>query len=213
MMEMLAAQANGGRAAAKKEKKQNGQNKKATSSSSGDNYDDDDGNDLFAKLLNAGAPGKSSSSNSNSSNSNGKRERRPAPAGAMDDGDIGGGGGGGDGDEDNLLESFSRKKKKFISDKKEHYKPEARFGGAEDVTRLGTDGKRAASYEIMKNKGLTPHRKKANRNPRVKKKEQYEKKVKARKGQVRDVKTGMAGSYAGELTGIKANVARSRKIY
>ena len=144
---------------------------------------------------------------------------------------------------------------------------------------LSQDGKRAATWEIMKNKGLTPHRKKANRNPRVKKKEQYDKKVKARKGQVRDVLfvyiyiytlctnkivciitiiivttpitklpplnnynynyynyyhyhyycfyyysikppsqvrevlVGQAANYGGELTGIKANIARSRKIY
>ena len=67
-------------------------------------------------------------------------------------------------------------------------------------------------YEIMKNRGLTPHRKKENRNPRVKKRHQYEKAIVRRKGQVREVIAGAAGSYGGELTGIKANIARSRKI-
>ena len=72
--------------------------------------------------------------------------------------------------------------------------------------------KRAATYEILKNKGLTPHRKKENRNPRVKKRDKYEKALIAKKGQVREVITGEGGKYGGELTGIKANNARSRKI-
>lgn len=111
---------------------------------------------------------------------------------------------------DDLLEQFSKKKKQFIAEKKAHYVPEKRFGGVEELVEDGE--RRPASYEIIKNKGLTPHRAKANRNPRVKKREMYDKKVKARKGQVQDVKVGMAGSYAGESTGIKANLSKSRKI-
>ena len=44
--------------------------------------------------------------------------------------------------------------------------------------------KRAASYQIMKNRGLVAHKAKINRNPRVKKKEQFRKATIARKGQV-----------------------------
>jgi U3 small nucleolar RNA-associated protein 3 len=64
----------------------------------------------------------------------------------------------------------------------------------------------------MKNKGLIAHKKKENRNARVKKRNQYDKAVKARRGQVRDVISGAAGAYGGEMTGIKANLARSRKF-
>jgi U3 small nucleolar RNA-associated protein 3 len=131
----------------------------------------------------------------------GKGKRRPAPSGAMDLED-----------EPNIMEEFIDKKKAFLAHKAGKYVPEPRYGGREAEEVEAGSGKRAASYEIMKNKGLTPHRKKANRNPRVKKKQMYEKSVKARKGQVREVITGKAGSYGGETTGIK-NITRSRKIY
>ena len=115
-----------------------------------------------------------------------------------------------DDDGEDLLEQFAKKKKQFIAQKKAHYTPAPRYGGIEEIVEEGE--RRPASYEIIKNKGLTPHRAKANRNPRVKKREMFDKKVKARKGQVQDVIKGMAGSYAGESTGIKANLSRSRKI-
>lgn len=116
-----------------------------------------------------------------------------------------------DEEEENLLEAFSKRKKEFQSKKKEHYTAEPRYGGIEEV--VGEGEKRAASYEIMKNKGLTPHRKKANRNPRVKKRLAYDKAMVRRKGQVREVITGAAAAnYGGELTGIKKNIARSRRI-
>ncbi|CAI5740745.1 unnamed protein product [Peronospora destructor] len=73
-------------------------------------------------------------------------------------------------------------------------------------------GKRGASYQIMKNKGLKAHKSKLNRNPRVKKRLQYRKAIIRRKGQVRDVRVGEAGTYGGETTGIKSNLTRSRKI-
>ncbi|KAI9917922.1 hypothetical protein PsorP6_013021 [Peronosclerospora sorghi] len=73
-------------------------------------------------------------------------------------------------------------------------------------------GKRGASYQIMKNKGLKAHKSKLNRNPRVKKRMQYRKAIIRRKGQVRDVRMGEAGKYGGEATGIKSNLTRSRKI-
>lgn len=131
-------------------------------------------------------------------NSSHKRRRAPEPSEQSDD------------DDDNLLENFSKKKKEFIQKKKEHYSAPARTGGREEVVESGS--KRAATYEIMANRGLTPHRKKSNRNPRVKKREAFAKAVTARKGQVRDVVSGSTTAYGGELTGIKANLSRSRKI-
>lgn len=46
------------------------------------------------------------------------------------------------------------------------------------------DGKRPITYQIAKNKGLTPHRKKELRNPRVKHRMKYRKAKIRRKGQV-----------------------------
>ena len=108
-----------------------------------------------------------------------------------------------------MVESFTAAKKKFIATKKLHYTPAPRYGGVEQSVEEGD--KRGASYEIIKNKGLTPHRKKANRNPRVKKRQMYAKAVVARKGQVREV-VAHYGNYGGETTGIKANVSKGRKI-
>jgi len=112
---------------------------------------------------------------------------------------------------DGLVEDFSRRKKDFEAKKKSHYSAEPRYGGL-DEGDIDEGKKRAASYEIIKNRGLTPHRKKSNRNPRVKKREKYAKALVSRKGQVREVITGQAGSYSGESTGIKSGIARSRKI-
>eukprot|EP01034_Spumella_vulgaris_P022961 gene22961-29146_t len=125
-------------------------------------------------------------------------KRRRAPDSRMDE------------EDDTLLEDFGSKKKAYLAKKSEHYTAEPRYGGQVDMVEDGK--KRAATYEIMKNKGLTPHRKKENRNPRVKKRAAYAKAVVNRKGQVRDVITGNAGGYSGEMTGVKANVSRSRKI-
>ena len=140
-----------------------------------------------------------------------ERKRRRAPDEKMDEeADLGGEGESesdtGDAD---LLESFTAAKKKFIATKKLHYTPAPRYGGIEQS--VGDGEKRGASYEIIKNKGLTPHRKKANRNPRVKKRQMYAKAVVARKGQVREV-VEHSGNYGGETTGIKANISKGRKI-
>ncbi|OQR95640.1 hypothetical protein THRCLA_07701 [Thraustotheca clavata] len=74
------------------------------------------------------------------------------------------------------------------------------------------DKKRGATYQMIKNRGLTAHKSRVNRNPRVKKRLQYKKALVRRKGQVREVRTGEAARYGGELTGIKSNITRSRKI-
>lgn len=131
------------------------------------------------------------------------RKRRRAPE--MDAGDS---------DDDHeagaVFDDFLQKKDKYQQQKKAHYTAAPRYGGFEETVEEG--GKRAASYEIMKNKGLTPHRKKENRNPRVKKREKYASAVVRRKGAVRDVIAGVGAGYAGESTGIKATVSRSRKM-
>ena len=161
------------------------------------------------------------------------RQRRPAPG--AEDADVDPGSNSDDEGAAALYEEFANKKKSFLKKKSAHYKPEARTSSmfdleASDVAKgrknrgkklsEQTDEsagpiKRAATYEMMKNKGLTPHRKKENRNPRVKKRIAYDKAVVARKGQVREVNTSgvnTANAYSGETTGIKANLSRSRRI-
>lgn len=71
--------------------------------------------------------------------------------------------------------------------------------------------KRAITYKMAKNKGLTPHRKKEQRNPRVKHRMKYRKAVIRRKGAVREPRKEIS-RYGGEHSGIKANVSRSVKI-
>lgn len=169
----------------------------------GDN--DDDNDDAFGAMLRAHG------------GDDGGRKRRRAPAesfgAAAGSDDEGATGGGFDDDDDadgSLLADFAKKKKAYLAKKKEHYTAEPRYGGFEDTVEDGK--KRGITYEIMKNKGLTKHRKKEDRNARVKKRNKYDKALIARKGQVVQVKTGMAAAYGGETTGIKANVARSRKL-
>ena len=57
---------------------------------------------------------------------------------------------------------------------------EARTAGETDMG----DEKRAITYEIAKNKGLTPHKRKELRNPRVKHRMKFRKAKIRRRGQV-----------------------------
>jgi hypothetical protein len=78
-----------------------------------------------------------------------------------------------------------------------------------------TDGRRAAGYKIMKNKGLTRIRKKENRNSRVKYRNKYEKAVMRRRGQVQDtIREGPSdgANYGGEETGIRTHVKKSLRL-
>ncbi|KAJ3117394.1 Serine/threonine-protein kinase par-1 [Phlyctochytrium bullatum] len=78
-----------------------------------------------------------------------------------------------------------------------------REGGIDDYT---PGDKRASTWEMLTNKGLTPKRKKENRNPRVKKRLKFEAAKKKLKS-IRAVPVDRAktGPYRGELTGIKTN--------
>jgi U3 small nucleolar RNA-associated protein 3 len=78
---------------------------------------------------------------------------------------------------------------------------------------VGEDGKRKITYAIEKNKGLAPKRKKENRNPRVKKKLQYEAKQKKLRSMKATFKGGEPrGGYGGEMSGISTGVVRARKL-
>ncbi|KAM6947453.1 LOW QUALITY PROTEIN: something about silencing protein 10-like [Lycodopsis pacificus] len=73
------------------------------------------------------------------------------------------------------------------------------------------DAKRGITYQMAKNKGLTPKRKKIDRNPRVKHREKYRRAKIRRKGQVRDVRREET-RYSGERSGIRAGVKKSIKL-
>lgn len=66
------------------------------------------------------------------------------------------------------------------------------------------NAKRAITYQIAKNRGLTPRRKKIDRNPRVKHREKFRKAKIRRRGQVREVRREEQ-RYTGELSGIRAD--------
>lgn len=83
---------------------------------------------------------------------------------------------------------------------------------AELQEAVGQDGKRAINYQILKNKGLTPHRKKEYRNSRVKKRKQYEKAQKKLKSVRQVYDANNRGPYEGEKTGIKKGLSRSVKL-
>jgi len=68
------------------------------------------------------------------------------------------------------------------------------------AAELADGAKRAASYQIVKNRGLVAHKSKINRNPRVKKKEQFRKATIARKGQVSAVFSSFSSLAAEALT-------------
>ncbi|ADV25693.1 U3 small nucleolar RNA-associated protein 3 [Cryptococcus gattii Ru294] len=77
-----------------------------------------------------------------------------------------------------------------------------------------TDGPRSITRAIEKNRGLTPRRSKTGRNPRVKKRQAYDKAQKKVASQRSVYKGGQAaygGEYKGEKTGI-SKVIKSRKF-
>ncbi|XP_055547111.1 something about silencing protein 10 [Wyeomyia smithii] len=82
---------------------------------------------------------------------------------------------------------------------------------AEEETEQTGDTKRKITYQMAKNKGLTPHKKKDERNIRVKNRRKFQKALVRRKGTIRPVRTETT-RYAGETSGIKAYVKRSIKI-
>mmetsp|Transcript_7078 Transcript_7078/g.9248 ORF Transcript_7078/g.9248 Transcript_7078/m.9248 type:complete len:704 (-) Transcript_7078:719-2830(-) len=113
-------------------------------------------------------------------------------------------------DEDEFYRKVAKSKKKRKKEKKEMYTyPESM---QPQTTGFVEDGeKRAATYKILKNKGLHAHKKKEDRNPRLKMRKKYERKLKRRKGQVQTMRTGETENYVGEASGLRSNLVRSRK--
>ncbi|CAN6617644.1 something about silencing protein 10 [Trichomonascus vanleenenianus] len=84
----------------------------------------------------------------------------------------------------------------------------AEFNADDD---LDESGKRALNFQILKNKGITPKRKKENRNARVKKRVRYET-AKKKLASSRRLYKQPTTAYGGEETGIKKNITRSVKF-
>lgn len=89
--------------------------------------------------------------------------------------------------------------------------PENTYNNKGDALADAEEEKRAITYQIAKNKGLTPKRNKLQRNPRVKNRVKFEKAKKRRKGAVREVRTETT-RYSGEQFGINARVKKGVKI-
>ena len=83
-------------------------------------------------------------------------------------------------------------------------KPLPQDDGRED----GADGSRSINWQIRKNKGLLPSRKKEYRNPRLRHRKNFEKATKRRKGAVREA-VREAPAYQGETTGIRRTLTKS----
>jgi U3 small nucleolar RNA-associated protein 3 len=131
--------------------------------------------------------------------------------------EVRGHGAGSGADEDeyyDMVAARSKQKKAEKQARAEAFAEAAREGGHVEVqAEIGPDGKRAITYQIEKNRGLAPKRKKDVRNPRVKKRKKFEEKQK-KLGSFRQVFKGGEGrgGYGGELTGIKKNLVKSVKL-
>ncbi|KAJ7175765.1 Sas10 C-terminal domain-containing protein [Mycena filopes] len=114
-------------------------------------------------------------------------------------------------DADGYYELVKRKSK----EKKEHKKAEyeaAQEAARPDLDVPGADGPRSLTRTILANRGLTPHRPKSVRNPRVKKREKFRKANMKISSQKAVFKGGLAetGRYDGEKSGISKVVKSVR---
>ncbi|KAL8206636.1 UNVERIFIED_CONTAM: hypothetical protein K2H54_016633 [Gekko kuhli] len=110
-------------------------------------------------------------------------------------------------DDEAALNYYKEMEEKIKSKKKRKLVEEEEVLVEEEVP----EQKRGATYQIVKNKGLTPRRKKIDRNPRVKHREKFRRAKIRRKGQVRQVRREEQ-RYGGELSGIRAGVKKSIKL-
>ncbi|XP_020844181.1 LOW QUALITY PROTEIN: something about silencing protein 10 [Phascolarctos cinereus] len=115
-------------------------------------------------------------------------------------------------DDSDVDEEAARKQYREVEERvKLKRKKEEAAEGREGEAPEEPNAKRAITYQIAKNKGLTPRRKKVDRNPRVKHREKFRRAKIRRRGQVRPVRTEEY-RYAGELSGIRAGVKKSVKL-
>ncbi|EPQ50999.1 hypothetical protein GLOTRDRAFT_81585 [Gloeophyllum trabeum ATCC 11539] len=133
----------------------------------------------------------------------GKRGRDKVGEGEGDDGEVEG---------DNGYYSLVKQKKRERKEQKKTEYEAMKAASRPDYDEDAAEGPRALTRAILKNKGLTPHRSKSVRNPRVKKRQKYEKAKKKIASQKPIYKTGAgdAGKYEGEKSGISKVVKSVR---
>ncbi|OAQ68095.1 Sas10/Utp3 family protein [Pochonia chlamydosporia 170] len=119
-------------------------------------------------------------------------------------------------DENEYYDMVAHKSKNKRDEKAARYAAYAAASKADRVVEneeVGEDGKRKITYAIEKNKGLAPKRNKDVRNPRVKRRKQYEAKQKKLKSMKPVWKGGEPkGGYQGETSGINVGVVKSVKL-
>lgn len=120
------------------------------------------------------------------------------------------------GDEDEYYDMVAHGAKQKKADKAARQEALKAAGQGDRVVEkeeIGEDGKRQVTYQIFKNKGLAPKRKKDSQNPRVKKRKKFEQSKKKLKS-MRPVYSGGEGKggYQGELSGIKTGLVKSVKL-
>ncbi|XP_015360788.1 something about silencing protein 10 [Marmota marmota marmota] len=96
-------------------------------------------------------------------------------------------------------------------DDRQKFKRKIEENSIEEQALEDQNVKRAITYQIAKNRGLTPRRKKIDHNPRVKHREKFRRAKIRRRGQVREVRKEEQ-RYSGELSGIRAGVKKSIKL-
>lgn len=112
-----------------------------------------------------------------------------------------------------MVASASKNKRGEKAAKYAAYAAASKADRVVENAEVGEDGKRKITYAIEKNKGLAPKRNKDVRNPRVKRRKQYEAKQKKLKS-MRPVWQGgePKGGYQGEKSGINVGVIKSVKL-
>ncbi|KAL2091192.1 hypothetical protein ACEWY4_013455 [Coilia grayii] len=133
-----------------------------------------------------------------------KSEEEGADSAEVSDSDL---------DEEAALQ-FYRGLEQRLKLKRKSTAPSTAQGGEEEEAEdedLPEDAKRGITYQMAKNKGLTPKRKKIDRNPRVKHREKFRRAQIRRKGQVQQVQRELT-RYSGEMSGIRAGVKKSVKL-
>lgn len=111
-----------------------------------------------------------------------------------------------------LISSNKRAKK---AQKKEEYDQERLASRVYDDETVGDGEHRLIDRTIEKNKGLTPHRPKSIRNPRVKRRMKFDranKRLSSTRAVYKGGQSALQGGYQGEKSGISINTVKSRKL-
>ncbi|XP_059185545.1 something about silencing protein 10 [Centropristis striata] len=114
-------------------------------------------------------------------------------------------------DEEAALRFYRAAEQRSKLKRKGQNEPEAEELEENEDEEEDPEAKRGITYQMAKNKGLTPKRKKIDRNPRVKHREKFRRAKIRRKGQVREVRREET-RYSGEMSGIRAGVKKSVKL-